>query len=53
MAQHAGIDALFLEAVPAIDTGDVASVRRLLDDHRDLAGARLEAAVDRAAGASG
>ena len=44
MAQHAGIDALFLEAVPAIDTGDVASVRRLLDDHRDLAGARLEAA---------
>jgi peptide-methionine (S)-S-oxide reductase len=44
MAQHAGIDALFREAVAAIDAGDVASLRRLLEEHRDLAGARLEAA---------
>lgn len=44
MAQHADIDALFREAVPAIDVGDVAGLQRLLDDHRDLAGARLEAA---------
>ena len=44
MAQHPGIDALFREAVAAIDAGDVASLRRLLEEHRDLAGARLEAA---------
>jgi hypothetical protein len=43
MAQHAGFDALFREAVAAIDAGDVAGLRRLLEEHRDLAGARVEA----------
>ena len=38
MSQRADVDALFREAVPAIDAGDVASLRRLLEEHRDLAG---------------